>query len=148
MNDINKDKENLNDLIQGLSVQIKDLKQKEDTKNKYDFAQETLSNLKDFKDMNKKNNASIATWISVSVAIIGLFITLAASYGTLRLTMQDYFNDVDSCKENIVVIDEEIKNLESYFLTQGIQEFKIEQLEKSLNEHKKDFRDFKNKIDK
>ena len=147
MNDINKDKETLNDLIQGLSVQIDDLKQKEEAKNKYDLAQETLSNLKEFKDINKKNNANIATWISASIAVIGLLITIAASYGTLRLTMQDYFNDVDTCKENIISVKKELKDLESYFLVQGIQEVKIQQLEKHLDEHKKDFRDFKNRTD-
>jgi len=148
MNDINKDKENLNELIQGLFDQITDLRHKEDSKNKYDLAQETLSNLKEFKDISKKSNANVATWISATIAIIGLVITLTASYGTLRLTMQDYFNDVDTCKENIVVIEKEIKELETYVLNQGIQEFKIEQLEKSFYEHKKDFRDFKNRIDK
>jgi hypothetical protein len=96
---------NINNLIQD----INDIKKLTEERSKIDF-NKSIEDLKAYNDVNKKNTINITSWISVIIGVIGLIITLAASYGTLRLTMQDYFNDVDNIKKQIKQIEKQVEN--------------------------------------
>jgi len=97
-------KNNLDNIIQDIS----EIKKLTEERGRLD-ANKSIEDLRAYNETIKKNNINITSWISIIIGFLGLIITLAASYGTLRLTMQDYFNDIDNFKKELTSIEEQIE---------------------------------------
>lgn len=101
-------------------------------KNNYQIVSDSLSNLEKLQDINHKRNANKAVWISVVIAGMGLFLSIAMSLGGTRLTMQDFFNDVKYLQQKVKKIELKLDVVEEENAKINVYKYKIDKLQEDF----------------
>lgn len=104
--------------------------------NNYKMVSDSLENLTKLQEMSHKRNANRAVWISVVIAGIGLLFSIMLSFGGVRLTMQDFFNDVKHLKQTVKEINVKLDNFEKKNEQFEVYKYKIDRLQEDFDRYK------------